>query len=415
MIGVEIRNFQAIDDLTLKVEGFTALVGRSNIGKSSIVRALRCALSGSSGSDFVRHDARLCPRIVDGAKTCKCFASVKLTFGPGQAVLWEKGGRGMNRYTVWRDGVESVYDRVGQNVDLPEFLDSQFAPVKLGASASLLQVSSQFEAPFLLDLSGPAVAGILSDVGQLDEINQALAAVAKDRRADVATRKVRETDLATLTERLAAYVGLDDHLLRIRTIQEQGCAVEKVEVRRKLVDRLIQEVTEAAQVLRRVSVVADQKPPDVRPLRELSERVHKARDLDASLRERGALIEKLERLTAAPVPVGLERVQKVASALATVGRWLSKLAEHRDVYVKGAHLQSLTLPEAPALGLLARRLSETGRLASKLEALEHDIAQAERELAESSKEATAVLSEFAKLGVCPTCHRGIAPEHVAHV
>ena len=33
MIEVEVRNFQSIEHISLKVEGFTALVGRSNIGK----------------------------------------------------------------------------------------------------------------------------------------------------------------------------------------------------------------------------------------------------------------------------------------------------------------------------------------------------------------------------------------------
>ena len=46
MLDVEIRNFQSIDHVHLRVEGFTALVGRSNIGKSAVVRAVKAALTG---------------------------------------------------------------------------------------------------------------------------------------------------------------------------------------------------------------------------------------------------------------------------------------------------------------------------------------------------------------------------------
>lgn len=456
MIGIEIKNFQAIDDLTLRVEGFTALVGRSNIGKSSIVRALRCALSGSSGSDFVRHDAALCPRVVDGAKTCKCFASVKLTFGPGQAVLWEKGGRGVNRYTVWRDGIASVYDRVGQNAELPEFLDPQFAPAKLGPNATLLQVSSQFEAPFLLDLSGPAVASLLSDAGQLDEINLALTAVAKDRRADTATRKVREADVAGLEERLVAYADLDSHVERVRALQAEARAIGAHADRVKLADRLVQEVTESARVLRRVSSVVELKPPEVGPLAEAagrlvrahafiegwdqrtravmalraalvalvptpeglletSARYHKAWALEASLKLQEAVVARLAGLESLSVPTGLEGIGKRLGALRPIGKWVLALEALETSARKGARLQAAPVPEAPPLAAMLQRLVAAGRLKRRLEVLEREVAETERALEEATREARAVQTEFAALGVCPTCQQQIAPEHRAHV
>ena len=40
MTEIEIENFQAIRKLKLKVEGFTVLTGKTNIGKSSVVRAV---------------------------------------------------------------------------------------------------------------------------------------------------------------------------------------------------------------------------------------------------------------------------------------------------------------------------------------------------------------------------------------
>lgn len=457
MIQVEIKNFQAIDDLKLAVEGFTALVGRSNIGKSSVVRALKCALSGSSGSDFVRHDARTCPRLVGGAKTCKCFASVKLTFGEGQALLWEKGARGINRYTVWKDGVESVYDRVGQNIDLPEFLDGQFAPVKLGPNESLLQVSSQFDPPFLLDLSGPAVAGILSDIGQLDDINQALAAVSKDRRAAMSTRKVRETDIASLTQRLDVYAGLDAHLQAVKAAQEAGRVLEAVSGRLRLAERLITDVTESAKVLRRVSAAAEAKPPDpalfqapakrlglagafiagwdarvravqslkvalapplpqLEGLQDLAGRRQRVSTYQQTLEGRTGLVARLERATAARVPENLAGLQKAALASTRVGGWLERLGLLRDAYAKGSKLQLAVLPDGASLAAHLRRVTDSSRLLSRLERVERDLAQTQKSLEEATAEVVTVREAFAELGLCPTCHQGIAPEHmVAHV
>lgn len=456
MIEVEIKNFQAIDDLKLAVEGFTALVGRSNIGKSSIVRALKCALSGSSGSDFVRHDARLCPRLLTGAKTCKCFASVRLTFGPGEAILWEKGARGINRYTVWRNGVESVYDRVGQSVDLPDFLESKFAPVKLGPSESLLQVSSQFDAPFLLDLSGPAVASVLSDIGQLDDINQALAAVAKDRRAAVSTRKVREEDIAELDRRLQLYERLDDHLLRVQRLEVRSAGIEQLCARLRLAERLITGVTDAARALRRVASAAEARPPEptgllaaagrlkqacgfiegvetkLRAARALkaslmpalpkveavvvaAQRLERAKTLEARLRTQQQTLGCLQAAAGAAIPTGHEGIREVALGLARVLRLEQHLSALRGVSDMARKVEAVAVPDMPSTGVPLQRLVAASGLLMRLERLEQDITRTQRAADEATAEVAKVRGEFSGLGLCPTCRQGIRPENVAHV
>ena len=452
MIEVEIKNFQAIDDLKLEIEGFTALVGRSNIGKSSVVRALRCALSGSSGSDFVRHDARSCPRL-QGAKTCKCFASVKLSFADGNALLWEKGGRGVNRYTVWRAGEKCVYDRVGQHVDLPDFMESSLSPVKL--ADSLLQVSSQFEAPFLLNLSGPAVASILSDIGQLDEINQALAAVAKDRRAAVATRKVRERDVEAVTARIATYANLDAHVERVEAVQRSAQACNEVQGRVQLAARFITQVAEAAASLRRLAAVAEAKPPGIDGLLEAAKRAQRAASLISefdsrarqlvslkaalgpalpdgealgALRTRWSLAVKLERVwraqqtvagrltrvTSTPVPGFIGDVRKRASDVARLAGWIGKVVPLEEAHARGSLLEATPVPEPTPLRAGLRRLQDATRLLHRLDRLERESAEAERMFETNAEELRLVSREFAALGVCPTCHQGISSEHVRH-
>ena len=89
MIEVEIQNFQSIDKVAFKIEGFTVLVGRSNIGKSALIRAIHCALTGASGTDFVRHGLD-CERRIKGNKKCKCKSTV-LFKTPSLHLIWEKG------------------------------------------------------------------------------------------------------------------------------------------------------------------------------------------------------------------------------------------------------------------------------------------------------------------------------------
>ena len=67
MVHIEIRNFQAITHEVIEVRGFSALAGRSNIGKSTIIRAVKAALTGAPVDSYVRHSSR-CLR-VQGAKS----------------------------------------------------------------------------------------------------------------------------------------------------------------------------------------------------------------------------------------------------------------------------------------------------------------------------------------------------------
>jgi hypothetical protein len=451
VIGVEIKNFQAIDHLKLEIEGFTALVGRTNIGKSSVVRALKTALSGGSGSNFVRHDARTCARILTNAKSCKCCSSVKVMFGEGQGFLWEKGVKGINRYTVWKDGVEAVYDRVGQNMDLPEVLAGQFAPVKLGPTQALLQVTSQFEAPFLLDLSGGAVADVLSDIGQLDEINHAMGAVNKDRRAAIATRKVREADVEALGAKLEAYATLDDHLARVQAVRLQGARVAELSQRFTLLARLLDEVGAISRAVRQIQAALLHRVPESSGVMEASEVLGKVSDFQAAWVSRSGDMARLERALKPALPElqaitaraeswrkvcswqgvlgarehAMERLAKVElvrvpavpwkvtlESFRRVSGWLALLTGMKATFDKAAKLQKVTLPDVTQVTGLLRRAVEAARLATILSRLEEQIERDDAQLQACLVETRDVLAEFRALGVCPTCNQDISPEHV---
>lgn len=451
MIDVEIKNFQAIDELKLEIEGFTALVGRTNIGKSSIVRALKTALSGGSGSGFVRHDARTCSRILSGAKSCKCFSSVKVMFGEGQGFLWEKGGKGINRYTVWKDGNQAVYDRVGQSMDVPEVLGAQFAPVKLGPEDSLLQVTDQFDAPFLLNLSGGVVADILSDIGQLDDINQAMAAVSKDRRAAIAARKIREGDAEALGRQLEAYAALDQHLVNVGAIRAEGVRVTEMSGRLVLIDRLIEEVTAASRSLKQIRAALEHSVPEAKLFRttfDVIGRLHALQqawdrrvadeaaltralqpelpvvrrltaavshwrrvcEWQTALVERERAVERLAKTEQASLPS--EKSWKALQLLKKISGWLRALGDLKATFEKAARLQKVKLPELAPFGSLCKRLADVDRLLTLQQRLEREIERDSQQSAACAAEVSSILAEFASLGVCPTCHQGISPEHV---
>lgn len=452
MIDIEIHNFQAIDHTQLSIDGFTALVGRSNIGKSSIVRALKAALSGSSSSDDVRHDIATCSRFHRKTKKCQCFASVKMTFGDGPSLLWEKGDA-VNRYTVVKDGKEEVYDRVGKEVDLPDFVGEQFSPVKMGSKHNLLQVSDQFEPLFLLNLSGTVVADTLSDLGHLDAVNKALALASKDRRTALSTRKIRRSDLEESQAQLARYADLDHRAGRARKVREDHQALEKAAARVELAGRLLAETTGAAEEIIRLSGHLRQELPAMATLATAAARRSTVTTFDLGWSSRAVTVRGLTKALQPPLPEVAE-LRAVATRWATAGRLARELAVRTEVAGRLDGISAVRLPALESMsekfdawqrveGWLDRlqalrvlfdktqrvratpdvvfessqattsitRMRQLDGFLDRLGRLQLQEATVAEQLGEAEREEADVLGEFSALGLCPTCSQPITPAH----
>ncbi len=454
MIDVTITNFQAIDHLEFEIDGFTALVGRSNIGKSSIVRALKCALTGSSSPDDVRHSVATCGRYLRKTKKCQCFSSVRISFDDGPTMLWEKGDA-VNRYTVWKNGSEQVYDRVGREAELPDFIGEQFSPVKMGSKHNLLQVSDQFDPLFLLDLSGTVVADTLSDLGQLDAVNKALALAAKDRRAAASTRKVREADSTAARAELAHYAGLDYRAEKVNTLTEEHRTIQAAAGRIELVRRLQEESARAmaetdalsrcldrdlpavdaldragarreqarsfevgwasrATIIRALTKALEPALPDVTTLDALSKSWRSAERLTRELVSRNTIVGRLEGVGSTTLPDADELREKFRS-WQSVSAWLLKMQDIKVLFDRSQKVRAtpeLAFDFEQATASITRMRQLDG-FRERLTQLQTQEIQTAEQLAGAEQEEAVVLDEFAALGVCPSCSQPLTPVHAS--
>jgi len=111
-VQVRIQNFQSIDHVEFEVRGFTCITGKTNIGKSAIMRAISRSLLNDPVTGMVRKGAK--------------YASVEMK-SEGWGYLWEKGEKDVNRYEI--DGKR--YDKTGQN-QLPEIEAMGFRSIRIG-------------------------------------------------------------------------------------------------------------------------------------------------------------------------------------------------------------------------------------------------------------------------------------------
>jgi hypothetical protein len=372
VFSVEVRNYQSIEHATLTVDGFTTLVGRSNIGKSAFVRAVRAALTNAPGSSAVRHGPA-CPRRTKGAKSCKCFASVHLR-RQGFDLLWEKGDA-VSRYTL--NG--QVYDRPGTGA--PEFLQAHgFAPAKVGDEAVCLQVVDQFRPIFLLDESGPSVAEALADVARLDAINAAVKLADRDRREAVSSRKVRERDLVDAKARLEGFVGLGDALAGVKGVERALATIRKTEVHLastgRLLDRLVvvQGHVEALAPSERVLLPSQPSFAEgIARVHWLDNRLARLRTVAEAARSLRDAEKASERVPEAP------QLEAPLRSVQALDGYVRRVLMLRSSFAELERADGTDLPLAPTFEALHRRVADPRRAewVSRLDVLSADVARLE--------------------------------------
>jgi len=209
MIDIGIKNFQSIKDVSFRIKGFTVIVGKTNIGKSAIIRAIKGALRNSKGSYYIR----------EGEKTC----TVTLQDPNGFFLSWEKG-KG-NQYTI---GNES-YNNVGFEVP-SELADAGFRVITTGNKDLSPQIADQFNPLFLVNETGGACADILFDISRINILNGAQRLIEKDQRNLKSTLKTRKADLQRVQEGIETLKEVPDIRARYDVLRSEGADLEELKV-----------------------------------------------------------------------------------------------------------------------------------------------------------------------------------------
>lgn len=411
MVEVEIKDFQSIEHVKFQIDGFTVLVGRSNLGKSSVVRAVQCALTAATGTDFVRHGLH-CDRRNKGLKKCKCFASVRIKTAAID-LTWEKGD-GVNRYMVLKDGEKetTVYDKVGQGT--PDFLQPAFRPVKVGDSQELIQVSEQFSPIFLLDQSGVSVADVLSDVAQLDDINTAMNLVSKDRKAETATRRVREQDILSLNKSLETYKELDRVLSDVAQVRGHQNTLQEADSVLNRLDSFIVRARNLGSSLKALKVAVAPSIPNRDSLGAAVDRALQLKVFYDSLSSRATLFRRLKGVGEVELPDEAS-IRDVLNRVAQVNSWLQKVQDLESKMSQWERYRKQALPDISPLSTMAAHVDRMQGFLNRATKLGASQKQYQTALSTIETEEQTVLEEIQGLGICPTCSQSIEAKRCLHL
>lgn len=193
MTEVSIKNFQSIKSIDFKIDGFTVIIGKNNIGKSAVIRAIDSALTNQVGSEFIRLGEK---------KT-----TVQLKHGDLN-IKWEKGASAT--YEIKKgDDEKQDFSKLSGAVPKP-ILDAGFDGMEIEGKKAYPLIAHQFEPLFLLNRRGSVVTEVLANLYDLDTLSVADDLCQKELKGNKSQLKTREGDLKTLQESLVKYADFEE-------------------------------------------------------------------------------------------------------------------------------------------------------------------------------------------------------------
>jgi len=189
---VHIKNYQSVKDVSFDFEGFTVILGKNNIGKSAIVRAIEAPLVNQPGKDFIRHgEKNTTVHIVKDDVDLK----------------WIKGSSAV--YEIKNGDKVDTYTKLNRDVPQP-LIDAGFEKMKIGDKRVLPLIASQFDALFLVDKPGSVVTEVLAELYQIDTISKADDLCQRALKSQKSLLKTRESDLNSVEVKLEVFSDFEN-------------------------------------------------------------------------------------------------------------------------------------------------------------------------------------------------------------
>lgn len=345
---VQIDNFQSIEHAQLNIDRFTVIVGKSNIGKSAVVRAIKGALRNAEGTDFVRKGTK--------------HTSVELDDGNGFHLIWRKG-ENVNDYEINSVPLTKVGRGAPEEIQRAGYRDVIASTGKTRVSP---QIADQFFPIFLLNESGAVTAEVISDVSRLNVIQKATKDCKKDLRDAKATRKVREQDVEIAERRLEKFEGLAEAEACVLRASEAARGVQALEAEIEALEGYQERLEGLQSEIDALEAVTEVQIPN---FDEVSE-------MDVQVRELESLQERMTMLADKIRPLK-DTVKKI------------KIPDLAD-------LESLAVEVEVVAGYQKQRKA----LDDEIKSLESQVRDAQKEIDSADKAIDIVKRE---LGVCPTC------------
>jgi|SRR5579872_17774 len=358
-----LENFQAFEKGEFNLSpNLNVLVGVSNVGKSSVARALSLLL-------FNQWDKSWCKF---GAKYCRITAQTD----EGVEVIREKGEK-VNRYILrLPNQPEQLFESFGTGV--PEQVQQalHIQEVQVDTTDKLnLNLAGQMDALFLLSQTGSYRAKVLGKLSGATYLDYAIRELNKDKRQLTAEKNIKDLEL----------VELQAQVLKLAAIESYSTQISALEGKLSL-------------------LTASQER--VERIRSLFERVKVLKEAWTKESKKAELLGPLDLVSLDQLATRVGNI-KVLSSLS------SRIVNLRSTYEKQSKLQELLKPvDLSTIPILEGRtvaLKTAKDLAIRVNKNQRELVSKTDELQQTEQQYKETAQQYSDMlqaaGVCPICNR----------
>lgn len=343
MTKVRIKNFQSIGDASIDIDGFTVVVGKNNIGKSALVRAIDAALTNRTGNEFIRRGTKKSEVSVQHADL---------------DIIWEKGSKASYKVN------DVPYTALGRSVPQP-VEDAGFRKMEVGNEKLNPILASQFKPLFLLDKPGSAITEALSKMYKLNIISKADDLCQKEIRRNKTLLRTREADLKEVDEKLERFKDFENTKKEIERLAFLNSKIEHLR-------------TEVAQI------------------QEYDDRIKQASDR----------ITSLQAVSGVDVP-STDGIDETMGHMKMLDEWGMRLREIATSVKRMTPISDVSIPDKDLgiFDNLIRDYEEIDKLRDTMERHAKEITTKQQELQEIESDLNQAQKEWDSMEVCPLCER----------
>ena len=227
---VVLENFQAFEKGEFNLSpNLNILIGVSNVGKSSVARALSLVLFNQWDKSWCRF----------GAKFCR----VTLVTNTGIEVVREKGEK-INRYILrLPDSSEQLFESFGTTV--PEAVQNalKIHTVQVDTADTLnLNLAGQMDALFLLSQTGSYRAKVLGKLSGATYLDYAIRELNKDKRQVTAEKNSKDLEIVELQKEVDKFGAIESYSSVISELESKITSLTALEQRVERIRNLLERV-----------------------------------------------------------------------------------------------------------------------------------------------------------------------------
>lgn len=307
---VILENFQAFEKGEFNLSpNLNVLVGISNVGKSSVSRALSLILFNTWDKSWIKFGAKYCRVTIE--------TDTRIT------VIREKGEK-INRYILrLPNQPEQLFESFGTGVpeQVQQALHIQEVLVDLTDKLNL-NLAGQMDALFLLSQTGSYRAKVLGKLSGATYLDYAIRELNKDKRQITAEKNLKDleiVELQTQVSKLAAIesyssilVDLESKLASLTAAEQRVECIRELFRRVKVLKEAWTKETKKAEFLGPVDLVSiDQLATRVSNIKVLSSLSSRIVNLRYTFEKQNKLQQLLQPVDISAIPVLIERVSSL--------------------------------------------------------------------------------------------------------